>query len=168
MRSGGDAGAACEVTGRTVARGDNAVGRLARHPGVGHKRLRRGSPWVGAWWVGSGLALGGSRVGAWWIGRGLVLGAVWGVVCVPRCAARPWNRLTAAVTAATTELGKVQGHFHIYVNGEKQGRLYDTEGVVEMHEPGHHSVRVEVADSEHRLFTSGGDLIEDIAHIVIP
>ena len=59
------------------------------------------------------------------------------------------------------------GHAHIYVDGVKVSRIFTDSYQLEPLEPGEHQIRVELNSNDHRVYTSGGLAIQDIAIVVV-
>lgn len=61
-----------------------------------------------------------------------------------------------------------RGHVHLYVDGEKVARVYGPAFHLPELDPGAHDVRATLNTNGHRPFASGGQVIEAVAHVVVP
>ena len=60
------------------------------------------------------------------------------------------------------------GHAHIYVDGEKLGRVFDSEYHIANLSPGRHEVRVSLNTNDHSELTYDGKLLEATATVSVP
>jgi len=76
--------------------------------------------------------------------------------------------LTLSAEAADTPHQPGVGHGHLYLNGLKLRRLYDTTARISALPPGEHLVRVSLNTNDHRPFAADGTPVEAVALIVQP
>ena len=67
-----------------------------------------------------------------------------------------------------TEHVSGEGHAHLYLNGLKLGRLYETSYALGGLVPGDYEFRVVLNSHDHRPYLSGGTLVEDRLRFSIP
>ncbi len=61
-----------------------------------------------------------------------------------------------------------QGHAHLYIDGEKYGRIYSPWFQVPPLEPGEHTLTVELSANDHRAYAANGVKIEDSVTLTVP
>ena len=61
-----------------------------------------------------------------------------------------------------------QGHAHLYIDGEKYGRIYSPWFEVPKLEPGEHTLTVELSANDHRAYAVNGVKIEDSVTLTVP
>ena len=61
-----------------------------------------------------------------------------------------------------------KGHGHVYVNGEKLGRIFDSEYRVDELPPGEHEIRVALYTNDHSILVFDGAPVESIATVTVP
>lgn len=76
-----------------------------------------------------------------------------------------WNWAPEAVNLEPTPGA---GHAHIYVNGEKVGRVYGPYHYLSALEPGRHEIKVNLNDNRHNPLTWQGELVEMATMVTIP
>ncbi len=72
-----------------------------------------------------------------------------------------------APLAASTEAVDGQGHLHLYVDGERIGRFYNTAMHLDL-EPGDHEVTVEISANNHSPYAVDGEPIVATDTITVP
>ncbi len=77
------------------------------------------------------------------------------------------NNFEVAPEAASTETVQGEGHFHLYVDGERTLRFYNEAIHLEL-EPGSHEVMVELSSNDHSAWTLDGEPITAMASIDVP
>ena len=60
------------------------------------------------------------------------------------------------------------GHAHIYVDGEKLGRVFESEYRIEQLAPGEHEIRVSLNTNDHSELTYAGKKIESSVTVSVP
>lgn len=61
-----------------------------------------------------------------------------------------------------------EGHAHVYVNGEKTGRIYGSYHYIDPMDPGTYQIRVTLNTNDHNELTSDGILLEALDAVLIP
>ena len=60
------------------------------------------------------------------------------------------------------------GHAHIYVDGEKLGRVFESSYRIENLSPGDHEIRVSLNTNDHRELVYDGQVAEDTVTVTVP
>ena len=69
---------------------------------------------------------------------------------------------------ASTDHVEGEGHAHLYIDGEKQTRLYTTGYYLGELDPGTHEVKVELSANDHRPLAVDGEVVEDTVTVEVP
>jgi hypothetical protein len=69
---------------------------------------------------------------------------------------------------ASTEYVEGEGHAHLYIDGEKQTRLYTEHSFLGELEPGSHEVAVELSANDHRALAVDGEVVMDTVTVEVP
>lgn len=78
-----------------------------------------------------------------------------------------WENFRVAPENADSEHVDGEGHLHIYVNGEKIGRMYSNWHHIYDLEPGEYEIEVTATTNDHRLYTTDGEEVAATATVTI-